>query len=1147
MYFVSLVLSRIVYFCRWIYGGGIYQVFWITGFWYIDNDLDSSNGVFGYAIANAPCPSNITAGSWYLYDGASSFVLDSAFSFQASCSSSTESMCPSVPACQINVSGVVGLPALNGEYSLSSNSTIWSTPVYSKSSNRQFLYYDGNGQWLFDSDLNPASFFARTYSIAACASSIAPASSWLVYSLAASKFVSESSITIIGSNSSCTSVAPTCSDGQRNGNEIGVDCGGSCPTCTGPRPSLAAYNAFVYMPTPTASLFSLVFSSPLSAASAAALVNGSLASQLAASVSVTLTGVLANGDVALLTESLSSIKSNTSWLVGVVGGPLQFNVSIEVTVLQNQPVATSLRALLYFALPAGLVNDVYGVSNPASSARSLTITYQNPACTLTARSLRFSTFPLVFTLTCQRSVVNFAQQIAAVQASFFSVPSTALPEVTIIADPAASCTSTGTCNAFSIFVRPVTSTPFFCNISIPSGLLVDEAGVFNSALVASPVVYFDNTSVISVASVIAPSVLAGTAILYDSVLYSRAAHFNFQLSFSKPVVDVSASALIATVAFSNVAAVALNATSDSLYLLMVTPLMDGEVQFQLPQGFAHDSFGNPSLQSNAVSVFYKSLGPTVTLVEAASYSYSDAQFSLTISEFPYGLKMGTVNSSNAASMANHSAGLLFSTCINCQRLTISAITNLSYRISVQPATYGLVQLSVPASFVYDLVGNSNAASAVATISYLKVPSLVVASLSAVSTQFVSPLVVRAVFNASVLLNLSSAALIQSAWSNIASLSFVCLDCSGSLGAGTTFDLYAVPSPTCISSGCAISAKIPTGAAIDLLTGLPNLDSIVLLLNFSVAATNIPSVQSLNPLTASSPVFLVTFSAPCTGNDLASAGNAASLLLSAGAYAQAISVTSTSSLSYSISVTVNSSVCLGLCLVTFSLPSGVCGVAQNSNPAAPAVSITYRTTGPSLSIEARSVTSALQWQIVWDVSSSFALVAAPDASSVANLISVKWLSYSNGSVVGEPLASSIVSSSFAVSVSALSSNGLYYSVFCAIPLSLDVGLLNVTIVSPAAVVLDTLGNPSVASFASSLSFYRAALSVQLVALRDSSAQPLVFNLSLSAASSFFNMSGGAFVEVAYAVRNLMVASYVSNCARVVVTGKYNNIPKTAIYE
>ena len=121
-------------------------------------------------------------------------------------------------SCATNVSGISGLPALNGVYSLSPSLTAWNTTVYSKgTSSKQYLYYDGNGQWLLDSDLNPASFYARTFSVAFCASMIPPFSSWLVYNTATSNFATETAVVLRSSNATCNVALPTCTDGIHNG------------------------------------------------------------------------------------------------------------------------------------------------------------------------------------------------------------------------------------------------------------------------------------------------------------------------------------------------------------------------------------------------------------------------------------------------------------------------------------------------------------------------------------------------------------------------------------------------------------------------------------------------------------------------------------------------------------------------------------------------------------------------------------------------------------------------------------------------------------------------------------------------------------------------------------------------------------------
>ena len=92
---------------KWVYGGGSFSVYWSGGFWYIDKDLSVSDGVYAYSISNAPCPGNISTGSWYIYDGISSFLPDPTFSFLTNCISAASTGCPAPPVIYLLVISIL--------------------------------------------------------------------------------------------------------------------------------------------------------------------------------------------------------------------------------------------------------------------------------------------------------------------------------------------------------------------------------------------------------------------------------------------------------------------------------------------------------------------------------------------------------------------------------------------------------------------------------------------------------------------------------------------------------------------------------------------------------------------------------------------------------------------------------------------------------------------------------------------------------------------------------------------------------------------------------------------------------------------------------------------------------------------------------
>ena len=118
---------------------------------------------------------------------------------------------------------------------------------------------------------------------------------------------------------------------------------------------------------------------------------------------------------------------------------------------------------------------------------------------------------------------------------------------------------------------------------------------------------------------------------------------------------------------------------------------------------------------------------------------------------------------------------------------------------------------------------------------------------------------------------------------------------------------------------------------------------------------------------------------------------------------------------------------------------------------------------------------------------------------------------------------------------MSADGLSFLVICAIPQSLNLGLLSVNLSFPTGALSDSLGNPSLDGSAPPFIFYRAALGVQITPLQTISNQPLVFNVSVSAASQFYNYSNSLPVLASYSSRNQLVATFVSNSAGVIVKG------------
>ena len=175
---------------------------------------------------------------------------------------------------------------------------------------------------------------------------------------------------------------------------------------------------------------------------------------------------------------------------------------------------------------------------------------------------------------------------------------------------------------------------------------------------------------------------------------TNSAPVSFTLTFSEAVTGLTASGISVT----NGSKGALSG-SGTTYTLPVTPGDQGAVTCQVIAAAAQDSAGHDNLVSNAASVTYDTVVPSVAVTpDAITTNNTPITFTLTFSESVTGLAASSIAVTNGTKGALSGSGT-------------------TYTLPVTPVSQGSVTCQVTAEAAQDAAGNNNTASNTASVTY----------------------------------------------------------------------------------------------------------------------------------------------------------------------------------------------------------------------------------------------------------------------------------------------------------------------------------------------------------------------------------------------------------------------------------------------
>lgn len=382
--------------------------------------------------------------------------------------------------------------------------------------------------------------------------------------------------------------------------------------------------------------------------------------------------------------------------------------------------------------------------------------------------------------------------------------------------------------------------------------------------------------------------------------------FTVSIEFSEPVTGIDISDLSVS-----------NATVDSFsgsggtYSVNVLPSADGPVTVNITSGVANDAGGNGNTAASELSRTFDSGGPTVSITSSAPSvtNSSPIPVTITFSESVTGFAVGDITVSNGS--AGNFSG-----------------SGTTYTADITPNADGAVTINVNSAVAIDVAGNGNSSAPQLSRTYDSDGSTVVISSSSIGFTNSSPIPVTITFSEPV-------------------TGFLVGDITvtnGSAGnfSGSENSYTADITPT--TEG-AVTINVNSGVAVDT-AGNANSAASEVIITFDSTAPTVAITSSTASVTNLSPIpITITFSEAVTGfavEDISvSNGSAGNFAGSGTTYTADV----TPSANGTVTIDVNSAVATD--------------AAGNSNSAAPDLSRTYDSTGPTVSISsaAASVTNS----------------------------------------------------------------------------------------------------------------------------------------------------------------------------------------------
>lgn len=342
------------------------------------------------------------------------------------------------------------------------------------------------------------------------------------------------------------------------------------------------------------------------------------------------------------------------------------------------------------SVPAGVVTDVNGFANRASTSTDNTVTYDISRPTVTVNQAAMQSdptrdAPINFTVVFSKTVVGFTSDKVTVTGTAFG--GGAVPSVVV----------TGSGRVYNVAVSGMNQTGTVI-VSVEAGKVQDVLGNWNLASTSTDnVVNYDITG---------PSVTVNQAEgQKDPTSVSPIA---FTAVFSEPVVgfdpdDVSVSGTAFSESAQKVVVVSPSSGPASEYTILVSGMDSvGTVKVTIPAGVAHDVVGNPNLKStstdNVVTFDNSELRVTINQAETQSDPtkgpkiYFKVVFSRAVNDF----------TAEDVQVTGTAGGTKNVTVTGSGRTYVVAVSGMT--------STGTVIASIPAGVAHDVAGNANLAS-----------------------------------------------------------------------------------------------------------------------------------------------------------------------------------------------------------------------------------------------------------------------------------------------------------------------------------------------------------------------------------------------------------------------------------------------------
>jgi hypothetical protein len=353
-------------------------------------------------------------------------------------------------------------------------------------------------------------------------------------------------------------------------------------------------------------------------------------------------------DTSITGFSLSDISVVNGIASNISGGGASYSATITPT---NNGIV-SVNAV------TGSAKDNHGNLSHASNTLSITYDITKPTLIITS--------PVATVNTTFTATMTFSDGVTG-----FGVSDLTVNNATLDAFNAVST------SVYTVLVTPTSNGSV--SLSANAGVAQNTVGNTNQASNTLSVTYDISKPTLTITS---PASAVNAA-------------FTATMTFSDGVTGFDVSDLTV----SNATLGTFNASSTSVYSVLVTPTSNGSVSLSANAGVAQNTLGNTNQASNTLSVTYDVSKPTLTITSSANAVNAAFTATMTFSDGVTGFDVSDLTVSNATLGA------------------FNAVSTSVYTVLVTPTSNGSVSLSANAGVAQNTLGNANQASNTLSITY----------------------------------------------------------------------------------------------------------------------------------------------------------------------------------------------------------------------------------------------------------------------------------------------------------------------------------------------------------------------------------------------------------------------------------------------